>query len=81
MSLLESICLVGGRISVSKRIENPALNYQFEGTKLISVYSNGMYEGTIEVPGYSTIEVLAHDVRVAYGRLLMVERVGRASNE
>ena len=83
MSLLESICLVGGHISVNKRIKNPALNYQFEGTKLISMYSGGTYGGTlevrtIEVPAYGMIEVLAHGARVTYGRLLMVERVGRA---
>ena len=66
---------------LGKRIENPTLNYQFEGTKLISTYPSGMYEGTIEVLGYGMIEVHAHDARVTYGRLLMVERVGRASNE
>ena len=44
MSLLDSICLVGGRISVSERIEDSALNHQFEGTKLISMYSGGTYD-------------------------------------
>ena len=66
MLLLENICLVGGRTSASKRIKDPALNHQFEGTKLISVYSSGMYEGIIEV--------LAHGVRVTYGRLPMSEQ-------
>ena len=37
MSLLESIYLAGGHISVNKQIEDPALNHQFEGTKLISI--------------------------------------------
>ena len=28
---------------LGKRIENPTLNYQFEGTKLILMYSGGTY--------------------------------------
>ena len=37
---------------LGKRIENPTLNYQFEGTKLILVYYRGTYGHTIEVLAY-----------------------------
>ena len=55
------------------------MDYQSEGTKLISMYPGGTYGGTIEV----RTEVLAYGTmarawRVAYGRLPMGERVGRA---
>ena len=45
MLLLGTICLANGRIRLGKRIENP-LDYQSEGTKLISMYSGGTYGGT-----------------------------------
>ena len=69
---------------LGKRIENP-VDYQSEGTKLISMYPGGTYRGTmevrtevlaygtIEVLAYSTIEVFAHGARVTYRRLPMNE--------
>ena len=62
---------------LGKRIENPTLNYQFEGTKLIWVYPGGTYGSTIEVLAYGRIEVPAHGARMTYGRLLMSEQGGR----
>ena len=61
------------QLSVSKQIENPTLNYQFEGTKSILVCAGGT------LVGYDTDARVrydrgarawrAHDVRtVAYGR-------------
>ena len=49
---------------MSKQIEDPALNHQFKGTKLISMYSGGMYGGTYDRGArVRTIEVLAPGAR------------------
>ena len=51
------------QFSVSKRIENPTLNYQFEGTKSILVCAGGTYDrGT-----YGGTRVRYNGARVARG--------------
>ena len=77
------------QFSISKRIENPSLNYQSEGTKSILVCAGGTLVGydTDAHVRYDrgarvrTIEVLAHGAHMTYGRLPMGERTARASSE
>ena len=58
---------------LGKRIENP-VDYQSEGTKLISVYTGGTYGHTIEVLAYG-MRGRARNVQTVAER----ERAGRAS--
>ena len=60
---------------LGKRIENPTLNYQFEGTKLILVYYRGTYGHTIEVLAYG-MRGRARNVQTVAER----ERAGRAKS-
>ena len=74
MLLLETICFGQWtyQFRVSKRIENPTLNYQFEGTKLILVCAGGTlvgYDRGTRVRYDGARAWSAHDVRtVANGR-------------